>query len=487
MKKNILILALCATPLPCLSQSDGTAEYRIETFGSAATDDRTPFWITGNRYGTVPLDAGNAYLRAGVFHLRQPAGKGLRWGAGLDVVAGTSRYRNVYVQQIYAEAGYKCLHLTAGSKENYTSLWDKNLSSGDLVHSSNARPVPEINISVPRFTTVPYTGGILQFRGDFALGRSFDTGYLNAFHSSSTWIKGVLWHHKSLHARLLDPHGRFPLTATAGLRHHAQWGGTSTDPAEGVQPHSFKDLIRIVLGRSGGEDASLSAQKNVLGNHYGSYDIKIGYLNPLFDLHVYRQHYFDDASGMELFNLPDGLYGIRVDMAHFTPVSKVVIEYVYTKNQSGPVHYIVYDHLEYPGFGGGRDDYYNNEEYTTGVSYFDRGIGSPLITSPEYNRNGKTGFQNNRIRAWHIGMEGYFSGQVAWRLLITRSEGWGIPYKPFLKKTSDLSCAAKISYCHPRLESWLFSGEVAADRGPLYGNHLGFALSISKTGILKRW
>ncbi|MDR1337392.1 MAG: capsule assembly Wzi family protein [Tannerella sp.] len=486
---TLLLCTLCARP--CLSQNDGSArgttDYRIETFGSAATGDRTPFWIVSNRYGAVPLEAGNAYLRAGVFH-RQPAGNGLRWGAGLDAIAVTPRYRNVYIRQIYAEIGYKCLNLTAGSKENYTSLRDGNLSSGDLVHSSNARPVPEINLSVPRFTTVPYTKGSVQFRGDFAFGRSFDTGYLKAFNSVSRqhYINSVLWHHKSLHARFLDPRGHFPLTLTAGLRHHAQWGGTSTDPKEGVQPHSVKDLVRIVLGRSGGEDASLSAQKNVLGNHYGSYDLEIGYLHPLFDLHAYKQHYFDDPSGMELYNLPDGLYGIQVDMAHFPLINKIVLEYVYTKNQSGPVHYIIYDHSEYPGFGGGRDDYYNNEEYTTGVSYFNRSIGSPLITSPEYNRNGTTGFQNNRIRAWHAGISGYFSGQVAYRLLLTRSEGWGTPTKPFLKKTADFACAAKISCCHPRLEGWLFSGEIAADRGSIYGNNTGFALSISKSGLLKR-
>jgi hypothetical protein len=70
---------------------------------------------------------------------------------------------------------------------------------------------------------------------------------------------------------------------------------------------------------------------------------------------------------------------------------------------------------------------------------------------------------------------------------MTSSEGWGISYKPFLKKTTDFSCAAKISYCHPRLEGWLFSGEIATDRGLVYGDNLGFALSISKTGILKKW
>jgi hypothetical protein len=449
--------------------------------------DYTPFLIAGNRYGTVPLTAGNGYLRAGTFH-RQPAGRVFRWSAGLDVIASSSRYRPVYIQQLYVEAGYRWLSLTVGSKENYSSLWDENLSSGDMVFSANARPIPEINIYTPRFTAFPGLRGVLLFRGNFAVGRSFDRDYLRQVKNSAHhYIENVLWHHKSLHLRLMDPLQNFPLTATVGVRHHAQWGGVSTNPDVGVQPQSMKDFIRIILGRSGGSDASMSAQVNVLGNHYGSYDLKFGYLSSRFDVHIYKQHFFDDMSGVELFNLPDGLYGVQVDIPAFPFVNKVVLEYLYTKNQSGPAHYITYDHSVYPGYGGGCDEYYNNGEYTTGVSYFNRSLGSPLITSPEYNREGSIGFRNNRVRAWHLGVDGYLSRSVAWRLLMAGAEGWGTASRPFLRKTGDFVCAAKISYCHPRLEGWLFSGEIAADRGVLYGNNTGVALSVGKTGVIKRW
>lgn len=483
----ILLLVFASGLNPCLSQDGGrpygSTDFSIEVFGSAASGGYTPFWIVGNRYGAVPLEAGNGYLRVGTFH-RQSAGN-VRWGAGLDVIASTPRYRHAYVQQIYAEVGYKCLTLTIGSKENYTSLWDKNLSSGDMVFSANARPMPEINIYTPAFTTVPGLNGVVQFRGNFAVGRSFDTDYLRQWTNGRFhYIENVLWHHKSLHLRFLDPHGGFPLTATVGVRHHAQWGGVSTNPAEGVQPHSLKDFVRIIMGSSGGDDASLSAQKNVLGNHYGSFDLKFGYLTSRFDVHLYKQHFFDDMSGIELHNLPDGLYGVQVGVPDCSLVSKVVFEYMYTKNQSGPAHYITYDHSIYPGYGGGRDQYYNSEEYTTGVSYFNRSIGSPLIASPEYNEDRRVGFRNNRIRAWHVGIDGYLSRQVAYRVLATGSEGWGTAERPFLKKTGDFSCAARVSYCHPRLGGWLFSGEIGIDRGSLYGNSRGVAISVSKTGFI---
>ena len=491
-KQQIIVcIILTCLAMPCAAQSDeqvaGTTEYSIEFFGSAATDAYTPFWMVSNRYGIVPLEAGNGYMHAGAFH-HQVYENHVRWGAGLDVVASAPRRRNVYAQQLYAEIGYKFMNLFIGSKENYTSLWDKELSSGDLVQSANARPVPEINFSIPRFTAIPGLKGYLQFKADFAVGRSFDTDYLRDFNQpiQDEYIEKVLWHHKSIHFRILDVKNNFPLTLTLGLLHHVQWGGVSTNPDYGVQPHSLKDFIRIVIGKSGGEDATASDQKNVLGNHYGSYIIKLGYLNPSFDMHLYIQHYFDDLSGIGLYNFIDNLYGLQLHFPHFPFVDKMVFEYLYTKDQSGPVHYIFYHHSQYPGYGGGNDDYYNNTEYRTGVSYFNRGLGTPLITSPEYNADGRLGFKNNRLIAWHIGINGFLSKQVSYRLLATNSENWGTSYHPFLQTKHNFSAAIQIAYCHPRLDGWLFSGEIAADQGSLYKDQLGLSLKVKKTGILKK-
>ena len=458
----------------------GTTEFQVETFGSASTGKHTPFWIVSNKYGVVPLeaDAGNAFLRAGIFH-DQSYQNGIFWNIGADILAATPRFCNVYVQQLFATVQYKNLNLTVGSKENYSSLWDRALSSGDMVHSANARPIPEINLSVPRFTAIPFTKGRMQFRGNIAHGRSFDNRYLQSWtNGESTYVKNVLWHNKSLHIRFLDPNNNFPLTAVAGIRHYAQWGGTSTNATLGKQPQSFKDFIRIFFAQSGGEGASLSDQINVLGHHFGSYEIQFGYLNNLLDVHIYKQHFFEDTSGMELYNFQDGLYGIQVDIQKFTLINKVVAEFLLTRHQSGPVHYILFDHEKYPGYGGGSDNYYNNGEYTTGVSYFNRGIGSPLLPSPEYNGNGVTGFRNNRIRAFHIGFQGYLSRQISYRFLTTASESWGTMHHPFLRKKDNLSCGIKISCCHPRLEGWFFSGEIAADFGEIYGNSAGISFSV---------
>lgn len=486
-KYNILlcVLFLCIQPGRGQNNSSGATEYRIEAFGSAATDDDTPFWLVSNKYGTAPLEAGNAYLRAGVFH-HQLSGKNLRWNAGVDMIAVTPRYRNVYIHQLYAGIQFKSLELTIGSKENLISLWDKELSSGDLVLSNNARPIPEINLSIPQFTPVPFTKGVLHVKGNFAVGRSFDTDYIEHFKNNHQhFTKNTLWHHKSLFFKLIDTKNKFPFTGTIGIRHHAQWGGDSDNPELGKQPRSLKDFIRIVFGQSGGGEAYLGDIINVLGNHYGSFDFKLGYHNSAFDLFLYHQHYYDDTSGMEFYNKSDGIFGFQADFFNGSLFRKVVFEYICTRDQSGPIHHITFDHDKYPGYGEGADNYFNNYVYPSGVSYFNRSLGSPLVTSPEYNANGELGLMNNRIRAFHLGLQGYFSKQVTYRLLATRHEGWGTMSRPFLKKEINFSSAVKISYCHPRLEGWLFSGEIGADFGDTYGDNTGFTLSVTKSGLLK--
>ena len=488
---HILVAFVALLPTSFISaQTDevkNATSYKAEIFGSISDESTTPFWMVSNQYGLVPLDGDNAYLNVGVFH-QQQLKKGFRWSAGLALVAAVPRYHNVYIQQIYAELGYKSLLLSIGSRKNRHSLWDQSLSSGDIVLSTNARPIPEINLSMPEFTVVPLTKGLLQVKGDFAVGRSFDSGYLeHVANQQQTYIKDMLWHHKSFYIRIQDTKHNFPLSGIIGVQHWAQWGGTSSNPAIGEQPHSFKDFIRVVCGKEGGGDATISDQINVLGNHYGSYDFKLTYTMPTWELSVYHQHYFDDKSGMIFKNGTDGLWGAQLNLPKVPWLQKIVTEYLVTRNQSGPFHFINFDHDQYEGSGGGADNYYNNGEYKTGVSYFGQGLGSPLLTSPAYNTDGSLEFKNTRVRAWHLAFEGDLSNKVAYRLKFTVNNNWGTHHTPFKDSKQGCSGFLEIKYHHPRLSGWELSGAIASDMGGLYGNNSGVSLKISKRGILKNW
>lgn len=490
--RNILVgvASLCISAHG-YSQTDlahDSTTYKAEVFTSVATGENTPFWMVSNRYGVVPIKAGNGVVEVGIFHSRHFWHR-FRWGAALDVAAAAPRRRNVFIQQAYAEIGYRSLLLFVGSKERYNSLRDRRLSSGDMVQSANARPIPEINLGLPEFAVVPRTKGWLQAKGDFALGKSFDTGYLEDWAGmNQQYVKHVLWHHKSLFFRIKDTNGDFPLSFTLGAQHFAQWGGSSTSQKIGKQPQSFKDMMRVILGKAGGDDASLSDRLNVLGSHFGAFDFQLRYEAKDWNGQLYYQHYFNDQSGIEFTNKSDGLWGVQIELPHVPWLSKIVGEYLVTMNQSGPIHYIDFDHNKWEGVrGGGDDDYYNNKEYTTGLSYFNRGTGNPLIISPEYNKNGKFGFKNNRVKSWHIGAEGMVNTHLSYRALFSVMNGWGTSYFPFLSKKHGTSSLIDINYTHPRLEGWRFTGSVAADTGTMVGSGVGFSLGVTKTGLLKAW
>ena len=472
------------TPVPIAEQA---TSYEVTGFGAVATGDRTPFWQVSNRQAKVPLESGNGYLSGALYH-QQAWANGWGWGAGMEVIAAAPRDRAFYLQQLYAEVGYRCLLLRIGSKAGRNDLVDARLSTGDMAYSGNASPIPEVNLSIPHFTVVPWTKGWLQLKGDFAVGRSFDKNTVDRFAGErETYIYNVLWHHKSLAIQVKDTRHGFPLAAQIGVNHWAQWGGTSNNPKIGKQPHSFKDFMRVVCGKSGDSQATISDQVNVLGAHYGTYDFKLTYQHPDWQCSAYYQHYFNDLSGMVFENNLDGLWGAELTLPHSSWLIKVVMEYITARNQSGPVHFIWFDHEKYPGVRGGGDDYYNNGEYRTGFSYANRAIGPPLLLSPTYNDNGVVSFRHTRIQDWHFAAEGALSQQVSYRLMFTKMRSWGTPDRPLLAPQGGTSSLIEIGYQHPRLKDWYVCGSVGLDTGSLLGDHVGFSLSLTKRGILKQW
>ncbi|MDR0995853.1 MAG: capsule assembly Wzi family protein [Tannerella sp.] len=457
--------------------------YRVEAFGSGGRGAGSPFWLVSNRYGLVPLENGNAFLSAGAFY-KGGFGKGFRWAAGLDLTALTPAYSHFIIRQLYGELHYRSLLLQIGNKEQYTALWDESLSSGDMVLSKDARPIPGIRLALPDFAVLPFTKGWLQAKGDFSIGRSFDGNYLKqADRVDSPYVRDILWHHKSLYLQIKDTKGAAPLSFLFGIQHEAQWGGTSTDPRLGKQPQGFLDFWRIVMGKGGGSTASEQDQINVLGSHYGSYDFRLSYEARQWALRAYHQHLFNDRSGMEFDNGWDGLWGLEAELP-WPWLRKLVVEIVETRNQTGPFHFIQFDHKLHPGRGGGADDYYNNGEYTTGASYFNQAIGNPLLTSPIYNADTAPGFQNTRTNNWHLGLSGDICTGFTYRLLLTRMRGWGTPYAPFLNVSRNFSGLFELVCRNAKLPGWTLTASLACDRGDLFGNRLGLGLRLTKCGIL---
>ncbi len=463
--------------------SNDSLRYNAEIFASVAYQDRTPTWIVNGNYGLVPLEANNAYLRGGAFW-KHHFNSDFRLDAGIDLALVSGRSPAFLAQQLYAGISFKALNLTVGSKENYHSMLDKYLSSGDFSFSTNARPIPEINISIPDFVYVPLTKNILQFKGDFAVGKFLDNDYTMGQKSPSPqaiYAVDVLLHHKSAFFLLEDPEEKFPVYLLLGLEDCAQWGGWTNYHNYGELPHSFKDFWKVVFGSSGGEDAPDSEMINRLGNHLGTYNFKIGYKHPLFNLAAYKQHYFEDNSGLEFANWADGNWGLECSLLKSFYLNKIVFEYINTTNQSGTMHWL---QEAQPARGGGADNYFNNGIYTNGWAYWGRAIGNPLIPSPEYNEKGKLGFLNNRVKAHHLGLSGNIVDGLTYRLLATWTNSWGTMNRPLLDKQNSFSGLAECQYGPSKWKGWKLGLQLAGDKGTMYGNNIGASIRISKSGLL---
>ena len=162
-------------------------------------------------------------------------------------------------------------------------------------------------------------------------------------------------------------------------------------------------------------------------------------------------------------------------------VNALLYEYLNTTDQSGPFH--DRDGIVY----GGNDDYYIGQ-YPAGWSYYGRTMGTTLITSPLYNKDGKTSTTNNRVHAHHIGIEGGISG-FNYRFLATFSENYGynaIYLSPSIMKKYS-SIMVDINKKFVKLWNTELGCALAYDNGVLLGNSYGLKLSIRKSGDLFKY
>ncbi|MBP1618009.1 MAG: hypothetical protein H6Q14_1836 [Bacteroidetes bacterium] len=468
--------------------------YSAEAFGSVSSGARAPFWMTSHTWGLVPLSADNGYIRGEIKH-RQQLSSHFSWNAGLDLAGSTKHtFNTIWLQQIYAEATWRKWNLRVGPKQSYISFLDESLSSGDFVVSNNARPIPEINLSLNDFVVVPYTKGKFYCRGDFALGKMLDGNYVEgiAKPAGENYARDVYTHHKSAFFRFGNFEKQDKYRFTFGLNHYSYWTGTALiDGNIKVFPRKFSDLVRAFFAAQEGGTPGVGDYFYVSGSHWGAYTFKLDHkLKNNDELSVNWQHFFDDGSGMGPQNIKDMLLGIQYKNNKKQPISGAVIEYIYTKDQSGPVHFnygMDDSHQNLVSKGNGMDDYYNNVQYIQGPSYYGRSFGTPLFLSPEYNTDGTVNFKSNRIIAYHVGVEGYLNNKLSYRLRTTYGETWGRYKIPYINVKKGIASSIDLTYHSPKTEGLDFKCIVAFNNGSFFDdNAFGTGISIIKRGIISK-
>jgi hypothetical protein len=110
-------------------------------------------------------------------------------------------------------------------------------------------------------------------------------------------------------------------------------------------------------------------------------------------------------------------------------------------------------------------------------------MGNPLYLSPLYNASGEINVNNNRFKAWHLGVSGQPTNDLYYRVLLTWQDGLGTYRKPYTHRKYNTSLMAEASY---RLRGgWSVTGAFGADFGAIRGDNHGVQFTLRKTGIIR--
>lgn len=477
------------------AQQQATLSYRVEFSANTSTGEYAPMWLTANRYGLGSVNPHSAYGRAGMAY--EKAFKN-DWSihAGLDLVGAVRHNAHFIIQQAYADVSWRFLTLSIGSKEREALNKYSMLSSGGMVEGMNARPVPQVRISVEDYTSVPGMGGWLSFKGHVAYGRFTDDSFLQEFagNRQMVYVENTLYHSKRLMLRVGNER-KFPLSIELGLHMAAQFGGIHHQFENGKEvlftmPTGLKNYWNIFCAGTGGTGTPRGDQLNVEGNHVGSWNFALNYQFEFWKVRAYYEHLFEDHSQMflEYGRWKDGHLGIEITLPQNRWVSTVLWEGLATKDQSGSIFYDGDDRFdpESLGFPGTQisaiDDYYNHSFYQ---SWHHQGmaIGNPLLVSPIYNSNGSLNFRSNRIKSHHVGFDGNPSDQWYYRVLVSYTRHWGTYNNPFDEVRKLGSAMAEVTFSPKVWKGWHFTGALALDKGSYPGDSLGGLITIKKIGV----
>ena len=445
-------------------------EYTVEMGGTSGKGTYAPMWLTANRQGLSSANTENGYLRAGIAHT-MPLNQHFGFSAGLDLATAYNFTSSFIIQQAYADLSYRWLNLSIGSKERLPELKNSKLSSGGMVESNNARPIPQIRLEVPDYVAIPGTHKWLHLKGHIAYGRFTDDKWQEHFTSiGNPYTIDVLYHSKSLFAKVGNKE-HFPVEFEGGIQMSAQFGGDQyiAGQKEPVidMPTRFVDFMRVLVPMAGDDTTPEGEQVNIYGNHVGSWNFAAtAYLNR-WKVKIYYEHYFDDHSQMffQYGRWKDGHIGLEITFPKNRFIDTFVYEGLGTKDQTGPM---LYDSFwgKFEEQISAKDNYYNHYLYQ-GWQHWGMGIGNPLLPGPIYNKNGQITFISNRVLAHHIGFCGSPCQSLSYRMLLSYSRHWGTYDNPLNEIKKQFNSLFEVTYAPQQLKGWSFTVSGAMDRGSI--------------------
>jgi len=258
---------------------------------------------------------------------------------------------------------------------DYSTYLNDNLSSGHMLISNNAQPMPKIGF---------VTSKNLK-KNKFI---SFDAGLSHGFFSTTSYyIKAPYLHEKFIYLNYKKNEHKFAV----GMVHEAIWGGDITYEGGTIPNRSFpiniKNFFKVFIASDGEYEGGPHA--NALGNHLGIWDFYYENYKNDKTIKLYYQHFFEDTSSLRFQNKIDGLWGIQIN--NYIPDTVFLIEYLNTKNCCTNPPYQ-------------DDDYYGNYQYIDGWRYKNNIIGNAFVNTIEpssiWERN------SSAFQLLHLGIKG---------------------------------------------------------------------------------
>ena len=476
--------AFLCLPVNGFAQISKGITCQSETSISLSSGSHTPLWLTANKQGLGSIRKNNAYLMAGIFRPMEE-NKPFTYGLGVELV-GTSRYESkFFIRQAYLDLKWHFLGATIGSKNRYSEFKNQELSSGGLTFSGNSLPIPQVKVGIPEYVAIPGTKNWLSVRGYIAYGIFTDGNWQEDFTGGmQRYTKKMLFHDKAIFFKVGNAN-KFPLTLDFGLEMPARFSGEVHDfNSKGEKvvvnyPYRLKDFWNVLLPTNGDGKTSGADQTNILGDMLGSWHFSLNYKADDWNLRAYMEHHFNDHSQLFWeYGWKDGLWGLEATLPKNKLVSSVVYEYLYSKDQTGPIYHdtnqLVPDQIS------GADDYYNHDYYA-GWQHWGMAIGNPLFVSPVYNEDGCLYFRSNRLKGHHIGISGNPSEEWKYRVLFSYVQHWGTYNNPFAEVKYNANGLAEVSYSPKQWKHWMFTGAVAADKSDFIGNSWGGMITVRFT------
>lgn len=463
-------------------QKTDTITFSAELRQTLSSGQHSPFWLVSNKQGLSSIDRGYGYFDIGASK-KMDSKKRFSWGAGVELAVPWKFTSDFVIQQLYGEVKYRSVSLMIGSKNRCSNLVDPELSSGELVFSGNARPIPQVRIGVMDFAPLKFTNDWVSLKGHVAYGKFTDSRWQEHWAAPDTrYIKGQWMCDRGGWIKIGNEK-KYPLTFVMGIEMATEFNGTvynywlNNKFVELKNPGNAMAWLKAFIPLSGGEDTLDVEQNNVQGNTVGAYDFSLKWTSDSdWSVKAYWQHMFEDHSMMFVqFPWLDGLWGVDANLPKNPFLSGITYEFMYSKYQAGPVYNDTTP--EVPEQVSGVDNYYNNDIYP-GWMHWGMGIGNPFFISPIYNSNHLLEFLANRNISHHFGIKGNPMDGLNWRLLVSNTRSWGTYKRPFADVKHMWNFLAEVKWRPEKLKQLECQLSVAFDRGDLVGNNFGVLLGV---------